>query len=245
VRFLVLRLEGPLLSFGDVAVDELRPTLELPTTSMLTGLLANALGFDHREPERHERLQARLLFAARADHPGQLLRDYQTVRLNRNDRLWTTHGRAERRDGWGTVQRERFYRADALITVVLILLPGEDPPGLDTLRAALQRPERPLFLGRKGCPPARPLLDPDLPEVEAESARDALFRVPLLVRGGRLRLPERLPCRWPVGDGCGPWGRERWVHELRDWSTGLHVGGQRVCWASVPSNAFPVREMAA
>ncbi len=249
MRFLVLRLEGPLLAFGDVAVDERRPTLELPTTSMLTGLFANALGFDHREPERHQRLQERLRFAARADLPGRLLRDDQTARLRRNDRLWTTWGRAQRRTGggktwdetgWGTVQRKRFYRADALVTVVATLLPADEPPTLDRLRAALERPERPLFLGRKSCPPSRPLLDRERPVVEAGSAREALLRVPLAEPRGRVRLPARLPCRWPVEEGGGEdHARERWIADLRDWDTGLHVGGRLVCWASVPRTYFP------
>ena len=255
MRFLVLRLEGPLVSFGHVAVDELRPTLELPTTSMLTGLFANALGFDHREPERHQRLQERLRFAARADLPGRLLRDYQTARLHRGDRLWTTWGRAQRRagggttwdeSGWGTVQRERFYRADALVTVVATLLPADESPTLDQLRAALERPERPLFLGRKSCLPSRPLLDPERPVVEAESAREALLRVPLAGPRGRIALPGHLPCRWPAEEGGGEdHARARWIADLRDWHTGLHVGGRSVRWGSLPREWFPQGEAAA
>lgn len=251
MRFLVLRLEAPLLAFGHVAVDELRPTLELPTASMLTGLLANALGFDHREPERHRRLQERLYFAARADVPGRLLRDYQTARLRKDQLLWTTRGRAEKRagggttwdeEGWGTVQRERFYRADALVTVVLTLLPEDGDPTLDALRAALERPERPLFLGRKSCPPAGPLVDRELPWVEAESARAALLAVPLR-RRGRLAPPARIPCRWPGEEEADPDSRERWIADLRDWETGLHLGGRLVRWASLPRERFRGREV--
>jgi CRISPR system Cascade subunit CasD len=254
VRFLVLRLEAPLLAFGDVAVDELRPTLELPTASMLTGLFANALGFDLREPERHERLQERLVFAARADHPGRLLRDYQTARLRKDTLLWTTRGRAERRAGggttwdeagWGTVQRQRFYRADALVTVVATLCPEDEAPTPDALRTALGRPERPLFFGRKSCLPARPLLDRHLPVVEAESAREALFAVPLLERGGRARHAKRIPCRWPVGDGAARGVVERWIADLRDWSTGLHVGGRFVHWGALPRSCFRETQEAA
>ena len=41
---LILRLRGPLMAFGDVAVDEIRPTDLLPGLSEMTGLIANALG---------------------------------------------------------------------------------------------------------------------------------------------------------------------------------------------------------
>ena len=70
--------------------------------------------------------------------------------------------------------RYRHYRADAAVTVALTLMPAEELPDLAALEAALRRPERPLFIGRKACPPSRPILDR---AVEAESLVAALDHV--------------------------------------------------------------------
>lgn len=66
-RWLVLRLEAPLLAFGGVTIDHVGITRDFPAQSMLTGLLANALGWERTEWEKHQALQDRLVFAARRD----------------------------------------------------------------------------------------------------------------------------------------------------------------------------------
>ncbi|MCB1994083.1 MAG: type I-E CRISPR-associated protein Cas5/CasD, partial [Geminicoccaceae bacterium] len=97
MRCLILRLEGPLMSFGDTAIDEIRPTRPLPGRSLLTGLIANALGFEHRDVHALQRLQERLRFAARLDQAGDALVDFQTAELSQSDPIWTTRGvRGER-----------------------------------------------------------------------------------------------------------------------------------------------------
>ena len=68
--WLVLRLEAPLLAFGGVAIDQIGPTRDFPSASLLTGLLANALGWRRTEAAAHQRLQDRLIFAARLDRAG-------------------------------------------------------------------------------------------------------------------------------------------------------------------------------
>lgn len=161
---LVLRLEAPLMSFGGVAVDETRGTLEHPGRSLLTGLLANALGYRHGDFDALQRLQTRLDFAVRQDRPGHLLRDFHTVDLGQDFMLqgWTTRGAPEGRGKGeatkGTHIRYRFFLADAAYTVALTLDPADEPPTLDEVEAALLCPARPLFIGRKTCLPSRPLL---------------------------------------------------------------------------------------
>ena len=44
-RYLVLRLASPLIAFGGEAIDNLGVIRDFPALSMLTGLLANALGY--------------------------------------------------------------------------------------------------------------------------------------------------------------------------------------------------------
>lgn len=156
---LLLRLEAPLMSFGTTAVDHRRPVQPWPAVSMLTGLLANALGWQRSDTQALDALQARIRWAARIDRPGTALNDFQTAQLSKDDKGWTTRGVVEERDGGADSYksphlRSRDYRADASVLVALRLEPAEARPSLQELAAALDRPARPLFLGRKGCPPA-------------------------------------------------------------------------------------------
>ena len=67
MKHLILALESPLMAFGGETIDNLGVIRWFPSASMLTGLLANALGWRRIERERHQRLQDRLVFAARID----------------------------------------------------------------------------------------------------------------------------------------------------------------------------------
>jgi CRISPR system Cascade subunit CasD len=226
VQVLILRLEGPLMSFGDVAIDEIRPSRRLPVRSMLTGLLANALGYAHRDVAALDRLQERLCFAARLDREGQALVDFQTAELGKDDPLWTTHGVPAERAGSaasysGPALRYRHYRADAVVTVGLTLVPAEEAPDLGALQAALRRPERPLFIGRKGCPPSRPILDRVL---AAESLVAALDQVTPLGPG---RTSADLLVETEDEPGEPEAQRLIAVADRRDWRLGLHAGQSR------------------
>jgi CRISPR system Cascade subunit CasD len=159
---LLLRLEAPLMSFGAPAVDQLRPVQRWPAVSMLVGLLGNALGWRRQDGVRLDRLQARVRWAARLDREGIPLKEFQTVQLAKDDEGWTTRGRPEGRDGGADSYkaphlRWREHWADASVLVALALSPVDEPPTLEHLAQALQRPARPLFIGRKACLPALPL----------------------------------------------------------------------------------------
>jgi len=163
---LLLRFDAPLMSFGGPIVDNHGIIQTYPALSMICGLLANALGYDHYEFADLQRLQERLQYACRQDRPGTRLRDYQTVDLGQefmsDDLAWTTWGSLERRKGGtassGTQIRYRDYWADAMYTVALTLDPLDESPTIDDLEQALRTPERPLFIGRKPCLPAERLL---------------------------------------------------------------------------------------
>jgi CRISPR system Cascade subunit CasD len=227
MQVLILRLEGPLMSFGDIAIDEIRPTRRLPTRSMLTGLLANALGWSHRDVAALDRLQERLRFAARLDRAGQGLIDFQTAELGKDDPLWTTRGvPAERAGGAasysGPALRYRHYLADAAVTVALNLVSAEEAPDLAALQAALGRPERPLFIGRKGCPPSRPLLER---VVEANSLVGALDQVTPLRPSAGAGDPLLIETE---DEAAEPEARRLIaVADRRDWRLGLHTGQSR------------------
>lgn len=184
---LLLRLEAPLMSFGGVAVDETRRTLEHPGRAMLTGLLANALGWLRSDFDALQSLQERLDFAVRRDRQGSLLNDFHTVDLGQDfmKQGWTTRGATEGRNtsdaSKGTHIRHRHFLADAAYTVAIGVDPPDESPTLDELERALWRPARPLFLGRKTCLPARPLVDDPTSgsnRVRADSLVEALTDVP-------------------------------------------------------------------
>jgi CRISPR system Cascade subunit CasD len=175
-QYLLLRLEGPLMSFGGLAVDQHRSVQRWPATSMLTGLLANALGWRRTDHDLLQRLQARLCWAARLDRPGVPLTDYQTAELRADEkRGWTTRGVFEERSFNGTHQIWRDYRADASVALACGLDDADEAPTVQALAAAINQPHRPLFLGRKLCAPSTRLV---VGLAAASDAVEALHQLP-------------------------------------------------------------------
>jgi len=224
-RHLLLRLETPLMAFGAVAVDAHGPVDDIPAPSLLTGLIANALGWNRTESARHQRLQDRLRLAARRDREGERVPDFQTAELGHDDRGWTTFGAPEgRAGGAGTYAgkhiRHRWYDADAAVTVALRLEPADEPPTLDEIAAALDRPARPLFLGRKPCLPSGRLV---IGFAEAESCAAALAAAP--PADDAAAAPR---CFWPAGEGPETGARRR-LSGRRLWRVNVHAG-EEVWW---------------
>lgn len=233
----MLRLDAPLMSFGGVLVDQINPVDRFPGRSLLAGLLANAMGWDHRDAAAIEQLQTRLRHASRWDAEPECIVDYQTVDLGQDfmqDTGWTTRGRREDRGGGeatsGTHQRYRHYWANGCATVALALTDADAPGAggrtaesidLAALEAALRRPARPLFIGRKTCMPAAPLL---LGRRSATGVRAALAAEPLAAVAPR-RPPSRVSACWPAEETPG--AQEIVLDDLRDWTSNLHRGSQR------------------
>lgn len=226
MKILILRLDAPLVSFGGPMVDQNGVVQLFPGLSMLTGLVANALGLDHRDADRLQALQERLRYAVRTDRRGEPLRDYQTVDLGQESMLpaksgWTTRGRIAERGGASSEEthiRFRDYRADSVHTVALTL-DGEDP-SLDWVATALREPVRPIFLGRKCCLPAEQIL---LEVIEAPSLPAALARFPRIPRGDDGDLPAWWWDGDDASDALGP-STVLPVSDERDWTNQVHVG---------------------
>ena len=217
MQCLILRLAGPLMSFGDTAIDETRPTRRLPGRSLLTGLIGNALGYEHADTDRLARLQERLRFAARLDREGVSIIDFQTAELSKQDPLWTTRSvRAERHGGDGTYSgpalRYRHFRADSRVTVAMTLVPENEEPVPEAVADALRFPERPIFVGRKSCLPAGRILHAS---VEAKSLVEALNTV---LGDGLIETED---------DVSEPAGRPITVADRRDWAFGFHTGSSQ------------------
>ncbi len=245
-EFLLLRLDAPLVSFGGPVVDNLGIVDRFPGLSLLTGLLANALGYDHRDVDKLKRLQERLCFATRCDRSGDALVDFQIADLGQDFLLaqevgWTTWGNVDERKGGaaatGTHIRYRHYRADSIHTVALTLLPSEKPPTIDDLKLALEEPERPLFIGRKCCLPATPLL---LKTVKAPSPISAL-RLEERISPSRTGVASNqvLPACWTQeipGEASAIEAANAHLVQTtdrRDWASQLHCGRRHVLHGSI------------
>jgi CRISPR system Cascade subunit CasD len=136
VTVLLLRLAGPLQSWGTSSRFVRRGTDRAPSKSGVIGLLAAARGLRRTDP-LDELLQLRV--GVRVEQAGTMERDFQTART---------------RDGSGSMPLSyRFYLADA---VFLVGVEGEDGL-LRGLEESLRNPTFPLFLGRRSCPPVGPV----------------------------------------------------------------------------------------
>jgi CRISPR system Cascade subunit CasD len=165
---LVLRLEGPLQSWGLRARWDVRDTGDEPSKSGVIGLLGCALGYKVGDPQL-EYLGRELTLGVRVEHPGQVMVDYQTI----TGLLPTAEGGYKGTpDDPATIVSPRSYLQDASFLVVLA---GAEEL-LRSIAQALASPKWPVYLGRKSCPPARPVLE----EVTAAYAtpREALENYP-------------------------------------------------------------------
>ncbi|MBK8265655.1 MAG: type I-E CRISPR-associated protein Cas5/CasD [Nannocystis sp.] len=222
---LLLRFDAPMMSFGTVTVDAIGHTAAFPGRSLLAGLLGNALGWDHRDADALTRLQARILHAVRRDRGGEIRTDYQTVDLGQpfllDEVAWTTWGRLDTRGGSsenkvGTHIRHRDYLVDSAFTIALTLDPADEVPDLSALEAALQRPARPLFIGRKNCLPAERIL---IARGRSATLVDAVRDAPARPKGQtRLWWPER------EGERRDLHGHRITFTDERDWHNQIHVG---------------------
>ena len=141
---LLLRLAGPMQSWGTTSRFDERDTQLEPSKSGVIGLLCAALGRDRAEPVAD---LAGLRMGVRVDREGLLMRDYQTA----TGVLVAADAKPDLRR---TVVSPRFYLADAAF---LVGLEGPDEPLLAALNAALQAPHWPLCLGRKALVPSLPV----------------------------------------------------------------------------------------
>ena len=221
MQVLLMRFDAPLMSFGGVKVDQLANTDRFPSVSLLTGLLGNALGYNYRDGGKLSALQENLDFAARWDVAPSALRDYQTVdtaKPHMNQLGWTTRGLPEDRVTKGdTIQRYVHYWANGIMTVAIMLKADKDCT-VEDLKAALQRPSRPIFIGRKTCFPSTPLF---IGIADAENVLEALSKTPPATRDGKSKTMEAC---WP--EHLGEQGLScslKKTQGSRNWRNRLHL----------------------
>ncbi|WP_138900819.1 type I-E CRISPR-associated protein Cas5/CasD, partial [Streptomyces albidochromogenes] len=114
---LLLRLTGPLQSWGLHSHFNDRDTAAFPTRSGVIGMLAAALGRGRDQPIDD---LTTLQMTVRTDRPGVPLRDLHTVGGGLPGKATVTTGEGKKRPGdTGTLLTHRNYLADAAFTVAL------------------------------------------------------------------------------------------------------------------------------
>lgn len=174
---IVLRLAGPLQSWGVASQFNERRTAPAPTKSGVVGLLAAALGRRRKDPIED---LVKLRMGVRSDQPGSLLRDYHTVSDYPGTPLLSASldakGRQKRTSPKKFTQpTHRFYLEDAVFVAVL---QGEEG-FMGDLARALRHPFFPLALGRRSCVPVQPLVLPgDNDDLWSGTVASVLGKVP-------------------------------------------------------------------
>lgn len=153
---LLLRLQGPMQSWGTQSRFRDRDTGREPSKSGVIGLLCAALGRPRWEPVDD---LASLTMGVRIDREGVLQADYHT---------------AQQPGERNAIISPRMYLADA---VFLVGLEG-DRQLLAELDEAVPRPYWQICLGRKAFPPAEPVCLPN--SMREEGLDTALRSYPLL-----------------------------------------------------------------
>ena len=196
----LLRLEGPLQSWGDGSRFLLRRTMDAPTKSGVLGLICCALGLGRREASRRLHELALLRMAVRIDRPGSRQWDYHTAGAGYG--MLTAERKVKKTQTTGeyeTLVSRREYLSDASF---LVGLQGESAL-IEEVAQALGCPRWPTYLGRKPCAPAVPVVATRVTVVSpgaadnAQSLLEALETHPWRPRLGGVDFPPNdnaLPC---------------------------------------------------
>ncbi|MDE8743063.1 type I-E CRISPR-associated protein Cas5/CasD [Pectobacterium polaris] len=161
-NYLVFQIYAPLVSWGEVAVGEVRHTSTVPSRSALLGLLAAALGIRRDDRAALTVFNQYYHVAVRPLSDRETwLNDYHTVQMPKENRKVPRYTRRdelrpEAGQSLETMLTSREYRCDAYYHIAISATP-DAPYSLSALRDALLSPVFTLYFGRKSCPPALPL----------------------------------------------------------------------------------------
>jgi CRISPR system Cascade subunit CasD len=170
---LLMRLAGPMQSWGTISRFDERDTQLEPSKSGVLGLVCAALGRDRSEPVDD---LANLRMGVRVDCEGVPMQDYQTIGGDKDLKKYRKKIVINANGKFNTdpIESPRHYLSDA---VFLVGLEG----GCDLLayiHTALKTPVWPLFLGRKSFVPSQPVYLPK--GLVEQTLKEALSQWPLL-----------------------------------------------------------------
>lgn len=191
---LLLRLMGPMQSWGTTSRFDQRDTGKEPSKSGVIGLIAAAMGIDRDEWTDLKPL-THLVMGVRHDRPGVPKYDYQTAGCATTDTIIKADGKPSK-DG---VPSHRDYLADAAF---LVGLECEDRILLERIYAALQNPVWTLALGRKSYVPSEPIWIEN--GLQDAPLREALAQCPWISSTRKWeKPPAQLLISFDSDDGSG------------------------------------------
>jgi CRISPR system Cascade subunit CasD len=184
---LLLRLIGPMQSWGSSSRFGERDTGKEPTKSGVLGLVAAAIGIE-RENWADLKPIAELQMGVRHDRPGMLMRDFHTALavIRASGKVSDEHA----------LLSERYYLADAAF---LVGLTGENRSLLEQIDSALRNPRWPLCLGRRACVPSEPIALPN--GIRDSDLHTSFTHEPLIV--SYEDLPVKALISWESSDRSG------------------------------------------
>lgn len=141
MKTILLKLKGPMQSWGTSSHFETRNTDYYPSKSAVIGIIAASFGYRRDQDQDQEKaIKAlnELDFALRVDQPGTLLRDYHIAQKYKKT------GEFER-----TYVTNRYYMEDA---VFVVAISHANDRRVEEIYEALQHPYFSPFMGRRSCP---------------------------------------------------------------------------------------------
>ncbi len=186
-EYALFRLYGPMASWGEIAVGEIRGSATRPTRSALIGLLCAALGVKRDDEALQCRMVEAYRFAVRVEQQGTIIRDFHTWQLPKRRRrvTWETRKEELESEEISTGLSRRDYACDAVCTVCLWITGDAPPFSLEEIRNAMRTPRFVLYLGRKACPPSLPIV---VELVRTDSVNEAFRRIDREPPNGLLSL---------------------------------------------------------
>lgn len=137
MKTILLKLKGPMQSWGTSSHFETRNTDYYPSKSAVIGIIAACFGY-RRDQEQQIKELNELDFALRVDQQGMLLRDYHIAQKYKET------GEFER-----TYVTNRYYMEDA---VFVVAISHADDERMEKIYEALKHPYFSPFMGRRSCP---------------------------------------------------------------------------------------------
>lgn len=137
MKTILLKMAGPLQSWGTSSHFETRKTDRYPSKSAVIGIIAASFGYPRGADKEIAKLNE-LDFAVRIDQPGKLLRDYHTAVKCKPD------GSFDR-----TYVTNRYYMQDS---VFVVAIGHEDDEMMEGIEKALKHPYYQPFMGRRSLP---------------------------------------------------------------------------------------------
>lgn len=166
---LLMRIEGPMQSFGYNSFFQNRETLSEPTKSSMIGLLCSAIGIDRKDNKNLIPL-TKMRMGVRVDCPGDLNIDFQTIGSGDIYYNWDKYNgyynnnkeyyifNSDETVSKNAVISKRYYLSDASF---IVGFESVDESLLRECHNSLKNPKWHLFLGRKSYVPTSRIYLPD------------------------------------------------------------------------------------